>query len=258
MIRRIGSLASMALLAAGVSAGQSRGKMVSFGSAPETVSGYLAAPEEGGKKPGLVIIQEWWGVDDFVKGKADHFASLGYVALAPDLYRGKVATDSDTAHQLMMGLDPERALRDLRAAIATLAARPDVDAARIGSVGWCMGGGYSLRLALAEPRLAAAAIYYGRLVTDEKQIAALRAPLLGNFGGKDQGPDPETVREFERKTKAPARAWTSRSTRRQDTPSPRRRIPRSSARKMRGMRTGGRRSFFARKLKGRSSRVAGF
>lgn len=206
MIRKFGSLASLALLTAAVSAAQSKGRMVSFGAPPETVSGYLAAPEGGGKRPGLVVIQEWWGLDDFVKGKADHFASLGYVALAPDLYRGKVATDSDTAHQLMMGLDPERALRDLRAAVASLAARPDVDASKIGSVGWCMGGGYSLRLALAEPRLAAAAIYYGRLVTDDKQIAGLRVPLLGNFGGKDQGPDPASVREFERKAKAAGRS----------------------------------------------------
>jgi carboxymethylenebutenolidase len=178
------------------------GEMVSYPSGSETVSGYLATPEGTGKKPGLVVIQEWWGLNDFVKGKADGFAKQGYVALAPDLYRGKVATDSDTAHQLMRGLPEDRAIRDLKAAVTYLRSRPDVDGPHVGSVGWCMGGGYSLALALAEPTLAGAVIYYGRLVTDENAIKALRVPLLGNFGGQDQGIPPASVKEFETKAKA--------------------------------------------------------
>ena len=92
-------------------------------------------------------------MNDFVKGKVDRYAKMGYVALAVDLYRGKVATDPDTAHQLMRGLPEDRAIRDLKAGVAYLRSRPDVDPKKIASVGWCMGGSYSLQLALAgKPR----------------------------------------------------------------------------------------------------------
>jgi len=182
---------------------QSGGKMVEFPSGTEMVGAYLATPAgPAGRKPAVVVIQEWWGLNDFVKRKADDLAKQGYVALAPDLYRGKVATDPDTAHQLMRGLPEDRAVRDLKGAVAWLRARDDVNRARIASIGWCMGGGYSLSLALAEPTLSGAVIDYGRLVTDDATIASLKPPLLGNFGGKDQGIPPESVREFERKAKA--------------------------------------------------------
>jgi len=178
------------------------GAMVSYPSGSESVSGYLAAPDGAGRKPAIVVIHEYWGLNDFIKGKADNFAKQGYVALAVDLYRGKVASDPDTAHQLMRGLPEDRALRDLKAAVAYLKTRPDVDPARIGAIGWCMGGGWALNLAVAEPTLAGAVIDYGHLVTDDATIAALRVPLLGNFGGKDQGIPPESVKEFEAKAKA--------------------------------------------------------
>jgi carboxymethylenebutenolidase len=172
------------------------GTMVSYPSGPETVTGYLAVPDGGGKKPAIVVIHEWWGLNDWVKGKADHFAKEGYVALAVDLYRGKVATDPDTAHQLMRGLPDDRALRDMKAAVAYLRARPDVDVTKVGSVGWCMGGGLSLNLAVAEPTLAGAVIYYGHLMVDPATIAGLKVPLLGNFGGQDQGIPAKDVEEF--------------------------------------------------------------
>jgi carboxymethylenebutenolidase len=201
MIRKTLGLVAAALLTA--KAARGGGEMVSYQSGAEMGAGYLSSPSAvKGKKPGLVVIQEWWGLNSFVKKKADGFATQGYVALAPDLYRGKVTDDPDQAHQLMMALDPDRALADLKAAVAYLRTRPDVDAAKIGAVGWCMGGGYSLKLALEEPTLAGAVIYYGRLVTDEKQIGSLKVPLLGNFGEKDQGPPPEMVREFEKKARA--------------------------------------------------------
>ena len=202
MVHRLSLLMLGALLLAAASPAQSSGKMVSFASGSETISGYLAAPEGAGRRPAIVVIQEWWGVNDFVKGKVDHFAKEGYVALAPDLYRGKVATDPDTAHQLMRGLPEDRAMRDLKGAVAFLRSRPDVDPKKIASVGWCMGGGYSLSLALAEPTLAGTVIYYGRLVTDDAAIGSLKVPLLGNFGGQDKGIPPESAREFEKKAKA--------------------------------------------------------
>ncbi|MDQ2869363.1 MAG: dienelactone hydrolase family protein [Acidobacteriota bacterium] len=193
----IGFLALAATLAA-----QSPNRIVEFPSGSEKASAYLAAPAGGARKPAVVVIQEWWGLNDFVKGKADALAKQGYVALAVDLYRGKVATDSDTAHQLMRGLPEDRAIRDLKSAVAYLRTRPDVDGKRIAAIGWCMGGGYSLGLALAEPTLAGAVINYGRLVTEDATIASLKVPLLGNFGGQDEGIPPDSVREFERKAKA--------------------------------------------------------
>ena len=202
MIRKLAGLTIACLVLSAAAAAGEKAGMVSYTSGSETVSAYLAAPEGTGKKPAIVVIQEWWGVNDFIKGKADGFAGKGYVALAPDLYRGKLTDDSDTAHQLMRGMPEDRAMRDLQAAVAYLRSRPDVDAKRIAAIGWCMGGGYSGRLALAGPDLAGAVIYYGSLVTDDAKIAGLKVPLLGNFGGKDQGIAPESVREFERKAKA--------------------------------------------------------
>jgi carboxymethylenebutenolidase len=194
MLRRLfAALAGGLALAAFAGAGTT----VLYPSGPETVSAYLAAPEAGGQRPAIVVIHEWWGLDAFAKGKADGFAKQGYLALAVDLYRGKVATDPDVAHQLMRGMPEDRAIRDLRAAVAYLRSRPDVEGSKIGSVGWCMGGGWSLQLALAEPALAAAVIYYGHLVTDPATIASLKVPLLGNFGGQDQGIPPKDVRQFE-------------------------------------------------------------
>ena len=203
MIRRATSRLLLSFGSAVSALAQSAGKMVEFPSGTEMAGAYLATPAgPAGRKPAVVVIQEWWGLNDFVKRKADELAKQGYVALAPDLYRGKVATDSDTAHQLMRGMPEDRAMRDLKGAVAWLRARSDVNTARIASVGWCMGGGYSLSLALAEPTLSGAVLYYGRLVTDDATIASLKPPLLGNFGGKDQGIPPESVREFERKAKA--------------------------------------------------------
>ena len=175
----------------------SAGAMVTYPSGSGTVSAYLATPEGGGRKPAIVVIHEWWGLNDWIKSKADAFAKEGYVALAVDLYRGKVATDPDTAHQLMRGVPDDRAVRDMKAAVAYLKARPDVDGSKVASIGWCWGGGMSLDLAVAEPTLAGAVLYYGHLMTDPKTIAALKVPLLGNFGADDAGIPPETVREFE-------------------------------------------------------------
>ena len=161
-------------------------------------SGYLALPAAGGeaKKPALIVIQEWWGVDDWLREQNKRFAGQGYVALAPDLYRGRLARSPEEAHELMRGLPEDRALADLKAAFAYLAARPDVDPNRIGVIGWCMGGGYALALATAEPRLKATVINYGRLVTDPGTINKINAPILGNFGGADRGIPAEDVKKF--------------------------------------------------------------
>ena len=201
---KIAVFLGVALLGAGALAAQVSvsGAKMTFSSGSETIPGFIAAPDDAVKKPGIVVIQEWWGLNDFIREKVDYFARQGYVVLAPDLYRGQIALDPDTAHQLMRGLPEDRAMRDLQAAVAYLKARVDVDPKRVGVVGWCMGGGYSLSLALAEPSLAGAVIYYGRLVTDDAAIKSLQVPLLGNFAGEDKGIPVESVREFEQKAKA--------------------------------------------------------
>lgn len=174
---------------------------VQYKSGSETITGFLAVPAGKGPFPALVVIHEWWGLNDQTRAEARKFAELGYVALAVDLYRGHVATDRDEAHELSRGLPEDRAVRDLLAAFDYLAARPDVRADRIGSIGWCMGGGYSLQLALNQPKLAATVIYYGRLVTDPATLKKIKAPILGLFGEEDRGITPDSVREFEKALK---------------------------------------------------------
>jgi carboxymethylenebutenolidase len=170
---------------------------IKFQSAVGEAQGYLVTPEAKGKHPAIIVIQEWWGVNDWVKDQTKRFADQGFVALAPDLYRGKVAASADEAHELMRGLPEDRAMADLKGAFKYLAARKDVDSKRIAVIGWCMGGGYALMLATAEPRLAAGVVNYGHLMTDPKTIASVKVPLLGNFGADDRGIPAADVREFE-------------------------------------------------------------
>jgi len=182
--------------------GYSKTENVSIKSGTETISGYLALPDSAGRHPALVVIHEWWGLNDWVKEQAQKFADQGYVALAVDLYRGKVAPDAGIAHELMRGMPQDRAIRDMKAAFAYLATRPDVNKNKIGSVGWCMGGGLSLQLAIHEPSLAACAMNYGSMPTDAKDISKIKAPILGNFGAEDQGITPNDVHAFEKAMKA--------------------------------------------------------
>jgi carboxymethylenebutenolidase len=166
--------------------------------AKESLSGFLATPEKPGHYPALVVIHEWWGLTDWVKGETEKLAEQGYVALAVDLYRGKVTSDPEEAHELMRGLPDDRALSDLKAAFDYLSTRKDVDRGRIGSIGWCMGGGYSLQLAIHEPRLAACVVNYGALPTDPQELQQIGAPVLGNFGALDRGITPADVHAFEK------------------------------------------------------------
>jgi carboxymethylenebutenolidase len=175
---------------------------VTFKSGDETVSGVLVTPDKGGPFPGIIVVHEWWGLDDWVKDQARALAREGYAALAVDLYRGKVTNKQEEAHQLMMGTPPDRAIRDLKAAYAYPQSRPEVRKDRIGVIGWCMGGRYALELATQEPGLDAVVVYYGAPPTDPAAIARIKAPVLGNFGAEDKGPSPEQVRAFEKAMKA--------------------------------------------------------
>ncbi len=173
------------------------GKDVSYKSGDETVHGILYTPAGKGPFPALIVIHEWWGLNDWVKEQGSKLAGQGYEALAIDLYRGKVADTPDMAHELMRGVPEDRATRDLKAAYDFLATQPDVKKSRIGSIGWCMGGGYALDVALGEPHLAATVINYGHLATDPAELKRINAPILGLFGGQDRGITPDDVKKFQ-------------------------------------------------------------
>jgi len=153
-------------------------EMVKFPSGKETIEGYLAVPEKPGRYPAVIVVHEWWGLNEWVKEQTQKIAEQGYVALAVDLYRGKSATTPEEAHELMRALAQDRAVRDLQAGYDYLATRQDVNG-RIAALGWCMGGGYALQLAIHQPRLSACVVNYGALPTDPNDIQqiALRAPI---------------------------------------------------------------------------------
>lgn len=173
------------------------GKTVSYKSGDETVQAILYTPAGNGPFPALIVIHEWWGLNDWVRDQASKLADEGYAALAIDLYRGKVATTPEEAHEIMRGVPEDRAKRDLSAAFDFLASLPNVKRDRIGAIGWCMGGGYSLDVALQEPTLAADVINYGRLATDPEGLKKINAPILGLFGSQDRGITPDDVHKFE-------------------------------------------------------------
>lgn len=166
----------------------------------EPVSGYLARPRTGsGPFPAVVLIHEWWGLNDNIRAMARRFADAGYVALAVDLYEGETAQRPNRARTLMEEAmaRTDRLERNIEQAFYYLDVMPST--ARIGSVGWCFGGGWSLRTALMFPEeLGASVIYYGELETDADRLAPLDVPILGLFGSEDRVVPTETVREFGR------------------------------------------------------------
>lgn len=162
------------------------------------VSGYLARPAGiTGSLPGLIVIHEWWGLNDNIRKTAERLAGEGFVALAVDLYGGESATVPKEAMRLMSALNAggDRADENLRQAYRYLTEAQS--APRTGSIGWCLGGRWSLRTALLLPEeLDAAVIYYGTVTTDEEQLATLQMPILGNFADDDPIIPVDTVRTF--------------------------------------------------------------
>jgi len=163
------------------------------------IKGYLSMPEQAsGSLPGIIVIHEWWGLNDNIRTMTRKLAGEGYTALAVDLYNGQVASTPDSAQALMREAmqDEETGKENLRQAYAYLS--DELNAPKIGVVGWCFGGGWSLTVALTMPdKIDATVIYYGRLVTDADQLAPLSMPIMGNFGAEDHGIPPGTLREFE-------------------------------------------------------------
>lgn len=167
-----------------------------FQSGTETVPGVLERPEGSGPWPGMLVVQEWWGLDSHIRDVAGRFARLGYLTLAPDLYMGDVAADPEEATQITQkhsAAAPDR----LRAAFHALKAHPDCTG-KVGAMGYCFGGRMVLHLACYELELKAANIYYGGLMEQYfDRVKDIRAPMLGMFGEEDRGIPVETVKQFD-------------------------------------------------------------
>ena len=162
----------------------------------QEISGYLAKPEGAMNAPGIIVIHEWWGLNDNIRMMADKLAGEGYTALAVDLYGGKVAESPDSAGTYARSVNNEEALDNLTQAYTYLNEKQA--AKNIGVIGWCFGGAWSLNTALAHPqKIDATVIYYGRLVTDTDKLKTLEMPVLGIFGEEDGGIPPQRVKEFE-------------------------------------------------------------
>lgn len=163
----------------------------------ETITGFLALPCGPGRHPAVIVIHEWWGLNGWVKEQATKLAAHAYVALALDLYQGKVTVNPLEARKLKRALPADGAIRGMKAAFEYLAHRPDVDPKHIGSIGWSMGGTLALQLAIHEPRLAACVVNYGSLPTNPSDPTKINARVLGIFGSRDRGIPPHKVRAFE-------------------------------------------------------------
>lgn len=163
----------------------------------EGSTAYLSLPPgKTAPVPGVVVIHEWWGLNDHIRHYADRVAAEGYAALAVDIYAGKVATTPDEALAALKAVQPEHAVHVLHTAHTFLREDPRVAAPRRGTIGWCAGGGWSLQAAIHESDLDAAVIYYGPPVTDEAELAKINAKLLGIYGNQDQGIPPAAVDDF--------------------------------------------------------------
>jgi len=164
---------------------------------------YLSLPE-GSKAPlpGVVVVHEWWGLNDNVKHWADRIAAEGYAALAVDLYGGTIAKTADEAMAAIQRVDDAKALVILRAGHQFLVEDERVRAPRTASIGWCFGGRKSLELALAEPELDGAIVYYGNPITDAATLSPLKAELLGVFGSRDKSITADKVAAFRSALKA--------------------------------------------------------
>jgi carboxymethylenebutenolidase len=174
-------------------------------------SGYLVYPEStsaqganesASKLPGVVMIHEWWGLNDHIKNMADELSKEGYAVLAVDLYNGKVATSPDEAMSLVTTAreNQNESNSNMLAAVDYLKSLDIVDPSKIVSVGWCFGGGQALQLALTADQaspLAATVLYYGNLVTDQQQLSKIKGPVLGIFGSEDQSIPVSEVKVFE-------------------------------------------------------------
>ena len=176
------------------------GEMVQFPFAGGTTGGYLAEPEQG-SGPGVIVIQEWWGLVDHIKEVCDRFAAEGFVALAPDMYHGKSTKSPDEAGKLMMALRIDEAERDLSAAVDYLETQDSTASEKVGVVGFCMGGALALFAASKNSKIGACVVFYGIHPKVKPDLPNLQAPVLGNYGEKDKSVPLAVVHDLERQLK---------------------------------------------------------
>lgn len=175
-------------------------EMVEFKSNGGVTEGYLSVPDSG-KGPGVIVIQEWWGLVPHIKNVADRFAAAGFVALAPDLYHGRATTSPDEAGKLMMALDIAQTEKDLRGASSYLLAHPGVSGQKVGTVGFCMGGALSLYAATKNEQVGACVVFYGGHPKVQYDLENLQAPVLGLYAGRDNFVTPVMVHQLEARLK---------------------------------------------------------
>jgi carboxymethylenebutenolidase len=177
--------------------------MVEFPSNGHTCSGYLAVPASG-SGPGVVVIQEYWGLVPHIRDVCDRFAAEGFTALAPDLYHGEIATEPDEAAKRMMAMRMDQAARDLRGAVQFLLGDSRATGDRVGVVGFCMGGGLALYLASISPEVAACVVYYGLIPWPDAdpKLENIRAAVLGHFAENDDWANQEVVAALEQRLRA--------------------------------------------------------
>jgi carboxymethylenebutenolidase len=166
----------------------------------KSVNAYLAEPAAGAKAPGIVVIQEWWGLNDQIKGVADKLAKAGYRALVPDLYRGKITVDAKEANHLMTGLNfGDAASQDIRGAVQYL---KKSGSPKVGVTGFCMGGALTILSAVHVPEMDAGVIWYGYPPLEYVDASKIKVPLLGHWGTQDQAFAIGGVDELEKKLRA--------------------------------------------------------
>lgn len=172
------------------------GRDIDFQSNGERARGYLSLPASG-RGPGVIVIQEWWGLVDHIRDVCDRLAREGFVALAPDLYRGESTGDPDAAGRLMMGLEIPRAARDLDGAVKALLDHDAVTGSKVGAIGFCMGGQLALYAATRSPRVGAVVDFYGIHPNVTLDLGQIEAAVLGIFAERDTFVTPDAARKLE-------------------------------------------------------------
>ena len=167
-----------------------------------SVESNISANNNNNAFPAVVMIHEWWGLNENIKNMAENLAKEGYVVLAVDLYNGQVANTTESAQNLVSKVreNPSESINNLQHAVRYLTSLENVNSSKIASLGWCFGGGQSLQLALnTEPEypLAATIIYYGNLVSDPESLSKIKWPVLGIFGDQDKSISVDSVKQFE-------------------------------------------------------------
>jgi carboxymethylenebutenolidase len=174
------------------------GSMIEVKAGDAPIPAYVASPAPGGG-PGLIVIQDWWGLTPRIRSVADRFAAEGFVALVPDLYRGRAVAEPDEADKLLMEMRIDQAAEDLAGAVGTLLGRPETVGTRVGVVGFDMGGGLAVKLATIRPEVGAIVTFYGFPRQDMSwDLGGIQGAVLGHYAERDQVARQELVQELER------------------------------------------------------------